>query len=164
MRQHEYRAVVRRVLPPPAPPGVIGPGTTNRAEHVAPHDPGADALPRTRRDIVIDAGGAARLPSDALERAGRDEPVVQRFATDAEGHLASLERAGAVAVERDRKVVHAYTSHSLLPGKVGDATTAISRVTTSDSSGNRQRVRAAEAASRAESLSMRERLPVVGAA
>src|SRR5215213_373031 len=118
MRQHKYRAVIRRVLPPPAAPGVIGPGTTNRAEHVASHDPGADALTKTRRDIVIDAGGAAGLTIDALERAGRDEPLVQSFTTDAEGILASLERAGAVTVERDRKVVHAYTSHCLLPARV----------------------------------------------
>src|SRR5919206_337842 len=104
MRQHEYRAVVRRVLPPPATPGVIGPGTTNRAEHVASHDPRADALTKTPRDIVIDAGGAAGLTTDALERAGRDEPVVQRLTTDAEGIVASLARAGAVAVERDREV------------------------------------------------------------
>jgi hypothetical protein len=114
MRQHKHRTVVRRVIPPPAAPGVIGPGTTNRAEHVASHDPRADAHTKTRRDIVINAGGPAGLTIDALERAGRDEPFVQRFTTDAEGILASLERAGAVAVERDREVAHAYTSHCLL--------------------------------------------------
>src|ERR1041385_6949754 len=48
MRQHKYRAVVGRVLPPPAAPVVIGPGTTNRAEHVASHDPGAAGGGRTR--------------------------------------------------------------------------------------------------------------------
>src|SRR5688572_8163950 len=117
MCQHKYRAVVRRVLPPPATPGVIGPGTTNRAEPVASHDPRADAHPKTRRDLVIDAGGAAGLAIDALKRAGRDEPIVQSFTTDAEGFLTSLERAGAVAVERDRKVVHAHTSHCFLPGE-----------------------------------------------
>src|SRR5689334_5587444 len=30
MCQHEYRAVIRRILSPPAVPGIIGPGTTNR--------------------------------------------------------------------------------------------------------------------------------------
>src|SRR6185503_7600477 len=82
MRQHKYRPVIRRVLSPPAAPGVIGPGTTNRAEHVTSHDERADALPKTRREVVIDAGGAAALAIDALKRAGRDEPVVQTFATD----------------------------------------------------------------------------------
>src|SRR5437867_4459628 len=115
MRQHKYGAVVRRVLSPPAAPGVIGPGATNRAEHVASHDPGSDALPKTRRDIVIDAGGAAGLTIDTLERAGRDKPFVQSFTTDAEGILASLVRASAVAIERNRKVMHAHTSHCLLP-------------------------------------------------
>src|SRR5437867_3978837 len=118
MRQHKYGAVVRRVLSPPAAPGVIGPGATNRAEHVASHDPGADALPKTRCDIVIDAGGAAGLTIDALERAGRDKPFVQSLTTDAEGILASLVRASAVTVERNRKVVHAYTRHCLPPARV----------------------------------------------
>src|SRR5947207_6377383 len=117
MRQHKYGAVVRRVLSPPAAPGVVGPGATNRAEHVASHDPGADAVPKTRRDIVIDARRAAGLTIDALERAGRDKPFVQRFTTDAEGIRASLVRPSAVAVERNRKVVHAYASHCLLPDK-----------------------------------------------
>src|SRR5436189_2123405 len=129
MGRHERRAVVRRVLPPPAPPGVIGPRTTNRAEHVASHDPRADALSKTRRDVVIDAAGAAGFAIDALERAGRDEPVVQRFTTNAEGILASLERAGAVPVERDREVVHAYTSHFLLPAEDGDPGRAASTLT-----------------------------------
>src|SRR5204863_4796233 len=139
MRQHKYRAVIRRVLPPPAAPGVIGPGTTNRAEHVSSHDPRTDAVPKTRCDIVIGAGGAAGLTMDALERAGREQPFVQSFTTDAEGILASLERAGAVAVERDRKVVHAYTGHCRLPGKGGDPRTAASALTTNDWAGNRQR-------------------------
>src|ERR1700758_5677496 len=56
MCQHEYRAVIRLILPPPAVPGIIGPGTTNRAEHVASHDPRAHALAKPRRDIVVDAG------------------------------------------------------------------------------------------------------------
>src|SRR5438552_7467390 len=67
MRQHKYGPVVRRVLSPPAAPGGVGPGATNRAERVAPHDQGADALPKTRRHIVIDARGASRLTIDALE-------------------------------------------------------------------------------------------------
>ena len=120
MRQNKYRAVVRGVFPPPAAPGIIGPGTANRAEHVASHDPRADTYAKARRDIVVDAGSTAGLASDALEGARRDEPIVQSFTTDAEGLLASLERAGAVAVERDRKVVHAYTSHRLLPVEDGD--------------------------------------------
>src|SRR5207249_10340643 len=136
MRQHKYRAVIRRVLPPPAAPGVIGPGTTNRAEHVASHDPRTDALPKTRCDIVIGAGGAAGLTIDALERAGREKPFVQRFTTDAEGLLASLVRASAVAVERNREVMHAYASHCLLPRQGCRPRTAASTLATNDREGN----------------------------
>src|ERR1043166_9160526 len=117
MRQHKYQAVVGRVFPPPASPVVIGPGPTNRAEHVASYDPGADALPETRGNVVIDAGRAAGPAIDAVECTRRDEPVVQRFTTDAEGIVSSLARAGPVSVERDREVVHAHTRHHLLPGE-----------------------------------------------
>src|SRR6185503_13430257 len=76
VRQHEYWAVIRRILPPPATPRVIGPGATNWAEHVSPHDPGANAHTSTRGDVVIDADGAAGFSSHAQERVGHDEPVV----------------------------------------------------------------------------------------
>ena len=39
----------------------IRPRTTNRAEHVAAHDPGADIFHRAFGDVIVDAGGAARL-------------------------------------------------------------------------------------------------------
>jgi hypothetical protein len=89
--------VIRWVLPPPAAPSIVGPGTANRPEHIASHDPRADALPKTRRDVIIDARGAAGLTIDALERARRDEPFVQRFTTDAERILARLARASTLA-------------------------------------------------------------------
>src|SRR5262249_36306954 len=77
VRHHDYRAVVWRIPAPPAAPGVIGPGSANRTEHVAAHDPRADALAKSCSDIVVDARRATvRVAVDALERAGRDEPVV----------------------------------------------------------------------------------------
>src|SRR5439155_6290593 len=136
MRQYKYGAMVRRVLSPPTAPGVIGPRATNWAEHVASHDPGPDALPKMRRDIVIDAGGAAGFTIDALERAGRDKPFVQSFTTAAEGILATLVRASAVAVERNRKVVHPYASHCLLPRQGCRPRTAASTLATNDREGN----------------------------
>src|SRR5690606_1882589 len=54
--------------------------------------------------------------SHALERVGRNVPVVQGLATDAEGLLAGLPRARAVAVEGDREVVDPDPSHRCSPG------------------------------------------------
>jgi hypothetical protein len=42
--EHEHGHVVRRLVAPPALPALVGPGAAHRAEHVAPHDPGAHAL------------------------------------------------------------------------------------------------------------------------
>src|SRR5688500_14949043 len=79
MREHEHRAMIRRVLSPPAAPGVIRPRAANRAEHVASHYPGADAYAESRREIVVDTGGAAGFSAHALERASGDVPGVQVF-------------------------------------------------------------------------------------
>ena len=54
--EDEDRAVVRRVVTPPALPVLVGPGTAHRAEHVAAHHHRADLLPRRPQDIVADAG------------------------------------------------------------------------------------------------------------
>src|SRR5688572_11233402 len=113
MRQLEHGAMIRRVLSPPATPGLIGPRTANRPEHVSSHYPGADALPESRGEIVVDARGATVLSAHALECAGRDVPIVQLLTADSERILARLARAGAIAVKGYRKVMHPYTSHGL---------------------------------------------------
>src|ERR1700687_3606501 len=40
MSQHEDGCVIRRLLAPPALPGVIRPGTSDGTEHVSPENPG----------------------------------------------------------------------------------------------------------------------------
>src|SRR3569833_2666015 len=111
MGQHKHGTVVRRVFAPPPTPRVIGPGTPDWPEHVAPHAPRADALTEAGGDVVVDTCRAAHFAIDALEGARRDEPIMQRFAADSQGTLARLRRAGAVAVERDGEVVYAHTRH-----------------------------------------------------
>ena len=114
VRQDEHRHVVRRILPPPATPRVIGPGPADRAEHVATHDIGADAYEIPRGEFVVHARRAALLLHHALEGARWEIPLVQLFTTDAKRGLLSLVRSGAVAIERDREVVDAYASHRVL--------------------------------------------------
>src|SRR5579862_2763950 len=44
MRQHEDRHVVWRLVTPPTLPALVGPRAADGTEHVAAHDPRADAL------------------------------------------------------------------------------------------------------------------------
>src|SRR5437870_3284054 len=53
--EHEHRVVERRVVPPPAGPLVAAPRPADRAEHVAPHDGGANAGVALRDELVIEA-------------------------------------------------------------------------------------------------------------
>ena len=55
MREHEDRHMVHRVQAPPAFPVLVGPGAAHGAEHVAAHDPGADALHALGGHVVVRA-------------------------------------------------------------------------------------------------------------
>src|SRR5262249_29161032 len=88
--QHEHRRVVRGIVPPPAAPALVGPRSANRAEHVAAEDPRADVRESLRGEVVVDARRAAALAVRLLKGSRRNEPLVQRFAADAEWVLESL--------------------------------------------------------------------------
>src|ERR1700687_5448030 len=55
MRQHEDGRVIRRLVAPPALPAVVRPWASDRAEHVAPKNPGADSGKALLRNTVIDS-------------------------------------------------------------------------------------------------------------
>jgi hypothetical protein len=54
MSQDESWNVIRWVVPPPAFPVHVGPGTANRSEHVSSENPGANILEAPRSEVVID--------------------------------------------------------------------------------------------------------------
>src|SRR5712692_1496490 len=54
MRQHEDGRVIRRLVAPPALPAVVRPRASDRTEHVAPKNPGADSGKALLRNSVID--------------------------------------------------------------------------------------------------------------
>src|SRR5690349_11625098 len=103
MRQYEHRYVIRRLVAPPALPVLVRPGAPDRTEHVAPENPGADALEPLCRDAVVYAGFAAVFPVHAAPCARMEKPLHQLGAPDAERILQILVRAGAVAVDGDCK-------------------------------------------------------------
>ena len=66
--KHEHGVVEGRVVPPLACPLVAGPWSTDRSEHVAPHDGGADAFVALCDEVVVEAlvaavhAGARKIP------------------------------------------------------------------------------------------------------
>src|SRR5882672_3457612 len=101
MREHEYRNMIGRLLAPPALPALVGPGTADRAEHVAPQDPGTDPAQALLRDLVVDSGFAVGHAVHLPPGAGLEEPLHQLRAACAERIVDVLVRAGAEAVDGD---------------------------------------------------------------
>jgi hypothetical protein len=54
MSQDESWNVIGWVVPPPAFPVHVGPGTANRSEHVSSENPGANILEASRSEVVVD--------------------------------------------------------------------------------------------------------------
>src|SRR5665213_655049 len=107
IRKHEDGGVIRRIVAPPSFPGIIGPGPSNRSEHVAAKDPGADVAESARREVVVNPGCAPVTAEHLLKRTGGEGPFVQRNATDTEWVGEILVGSGAVAIDRYRKAMNA---------------------------------------------------------
>src|ERR1700694_3325580 len=119
-RQHEHRVVVRRVVAPPTLPFLVGPRPADRAEHVAPHDRGADAGVARDHEPLVDALVAALLADHATAVTGREDPLVQPRPADAERVVKALRRPSAVPVDRDREVMDAQFGHGNSPYPLGN--------------------------------------------
>jgi len=78
---------------------------TDRAEHVAPHDGGADAHVAAGDESVIEAPVATVLADHLATGAGCAHPFVQSCNHPPRAVVEILVWSGRVAVERDRKVV-----------------------------------------------------------
>src|SRR5580704_3530046 len=96
VRQHEHRAMVRRIIAPPTFPVLVRPGTSNRPEHVSPHDPGAHIVKTALGECVVDAHLAAVLTMHFAERDGREKPFMESKAAYPEEGSKNLVRARAV--------------------------------------------------------------------
>lgn len=116
MREHEDRHVVGRVVAPPAPPAVVGPGTTHWPEHVAAHDPCADVVEAAAGEpVVVVVLDLAVSSDEPAERLGLDEPFVQRLAVDTQGLRFALVASGAESVDGHRERGYAYFHDSSFP-------------------------------------------------
>src|ERR1700761_6123003 len=104
--EDENRGVERRGVAPPSVPFLVRPGAVVGAELAPPHDLGADARLPGAGESVVDAGAAAGLALHSMERAGREEPLMQPDPRMPERGVQALPLAGAEPIKRYREVVH----------------------------------------------------------
>jgi hypothetical protein len=109
--QHKDLCVVWRIVAPPAFPCIVGPGASDRPEHIAPDDPGANVAEAARRKTVIDIGSAAIIPEHLLKSSGGEDPFVQRHAANAEWIVEILAGACTVAIQGYGEGVHTEFGH-----------------------------------------------------
>src|ERR1700733_7341025 len=109
--EDENRGVERRVVSPPSVPLLVRPGAVLGAELAPPHDLGADARLPGAGESVVDAGTAAGLALHGVERAGREEPLMQPGPRMPERGVQALPLAGAEPIQRYREVVHPHSRH-----------------------------------------------------
>src|SRR5260370_12188649 len=91
-RQHEHRVVVRWVVAPPTLPFLVGPRPADRAEHVAPHDRGADAGVARDHEPLVNALLAARFANHATAVTCREDPLVHPPPAPADRVVKALQR------------------------------------------------------------------------
>src|SRR3569833_1727087 len=88
------------IVPPPAFPVHVRPGTTNGSEHIPPKNPRPDILKAAGGEIIVKPGRAAFLAKQgALERACLSQPLVQIPCANTEWVVEALIRACAVSVK-----------------------------------------------------------------
>jgi hypothetical protein len=114
--ENEHRAVVGRVVSPPALPGVVAPGARPAAEHVPAHDDRADVAEDPLGDRRARVDLPAFLSMALAERLERHHPLVKLLPSDPEPVLLALVGTGDVAVERHRNAQLELAHRMLLPG------------------------------------------------
>src|SRR5690242_3385234 len=95
MREHKNRNVIRRLLPPPAFPGIVRPGAAHRAEHVTAEDPSPDVVEGLKGHLVIGAPASAVLAVHLFKDFRRKKPLKHFRASYPEGILQALARPRA---------------------------------------------------------------------
>ena len=97
--EHEDRRVVGRVIAPPSLPGVIGPRSSDRAEHIAAQDPRTNIVKSVRRKFVVRTRGATIFSMHSAKRPGSESPFVQGHTTHTKRMLEVLVGTCAIAVD-----------------------------------------------------------------
>src|SRR5205823_13851548 len=105
MRQHEDGRVIRRLVAPPALPAVVRPRASDRTEHVAPKNPGADSGKALLGNSVIDSRLAIVVTVHPPPHACLEEPLRQIRASDAQRILETLVWPSVVTVDGNRHIL-----------------------------------------------------------
>jgi hypothetical protein len=113
--EHEDRMLERRLVAPPAPPGLV-PRAGAAAEHPAAHDRGARVRDRLAQDLVVGVRLAAVPAVHLAEARQADGPLVELLAARAERLVGPGVGSRDIAVEGGRDVegqlAHRFLSKS----------------------------------------------------
>src|SRR5690349_1070286 len=112
MGQDEDLCVIRRLVSPPSLPVLVGPRAPHRTEHVPSENPRPHARKSFLRDIVVRAGFPRVLSVHRLPHPGREEPLHQLRASDAERMLEILVGTGGKAIQRHREASYHDFCHA----------------------------------------------------
>lgn len=97
--QHEYRHVIHRILPPPTPPALVRPWTTNWPEHISAEDPCANVLETSSGIVIVDARFSTIASKQLLLKGSSGErPTMKRSAANAQWIVEVLVWASAKTV------------------------------------------------------------------
>jgi hypothetical protein len=111
MRQDEHRHVVRRIVSPPAFPGMVGPPASHRAEHVSPHDPCTQVFHGPSGKLIVDVARSAFVADHFLKRPRFEQPCGQLMAANTKRMLKVLIWTRPESIERYRQRGSPYFSH-----------------------------------------------------
>lgn len=114
MSEHEDRRVEGRIGAPPAGPCFVGPGSPDRAEHIAADDPRSYVGESTRYEVVIDATRTAFFSHHLLKGTSWEHPVVQCVTAEAKRVVEILIGTGAVSVNGYCKVMDTKSCHRMI--------------------------------------------------
>jgi hypothetical protein len=92
VREDKDGHVIRRLVSPPAFPGIVFPWAADRPEHVAAQYPGADIFKRLGGKIIVHALAAVGQVVHVVKDRGFLKPRVQLEAANAEWIFAVLQR------------------------------------------------------------------------
>ena len=109
--EDEDGRVVRRVVAPPSLPVFVGPGTSNRPEHISTNDPCANIVEAARREFIVSASCPAILAMYPSKSTCCKHPFMHRETANAKRICEVLVGASTITIDGNCEAVDAKPWH-----------------------------------------------------
>ncbi len=106
--------MIRWIVTPPASPLIVWPFPTDRSEHVATEDEGAETFHCVSGELVIQASFTALFSDHLTKRPRWEKPPKELLASQTERMIQALSGSRSEAIERDTEAGNFYFSHRCL--------------------------------------------------